>query len=157
VQERLTISNLLNLFKARLTANWLPANQSPDKPINLQLIDIDEPQGPQKWEESKPETRLAVTANDRCQHQRFISRPIRAFGSNGVVVLFNAIAQSASAPRTTTPDFRQDISTAGFRHETAISSSRSRPSACGRPLGSARTCSAASTLPHAGRPYSHVR
>ena len=51
VKERLTISNLLNLFQSRLNASWLPASQVHDKPVQL-----------------------AVTANDRSRHQPYISR-----------------------------------------------------------------------------------
>jgi hypothetical protein len=98
VKDRLTISNLLGLFQSRLNANWAPSSQLQNKQAHLVLIDVDQKEGLQNWETSnQPRARLAVTADDRSQHQPFISRPIRAFGANGVIVLFNSIAQSLSS------------------------------------------------------------
>jgi hypothetical protein len=99
VKDRLTISNLLGLFQSRLNATWAPASQSQNKQTHLVLIDVDQKEGLERWENpNQPKARLAVTADDRSQHQPFISRPIRAFGANGVIVLFNSIAQSLSNP-----------------------------------------------------------
>jgi hypothetical protein len=102
VKDRLTISNLLGLFQSRLTASWVPASQAPGKPVHVVLIDVDDPDGVAKWTGTK-EARIALTSDDRSTHQPFILRPIRAYGANGVIVLFNAIAQSLSAPREAEP------------------------------------------------------
>lgn len=100
VKDRLTISNLLGLFHSRLTANWAPADQTGEKPAHLELIDVDQPEGLRKWDGASPQgtARIAVTADDRSARDPFISRPIRAYGANGVIVLFNSIAQSLSLP-----------------------------------------------------------
>jgi hypothetical protein len=99
VKDRLTISNLLGLFESRLNAKWV-STTSPDKPAQAVLIDIDQPQGLEQWGARSKNLKgtIAVTENDRWPEPPFISRPIRAYGPAGVVVLFNSIAQSPSAP-----------------------------------------------------------
>ena len=96
VKDRLTISNLLGLFQSRLNASWTQASQVQNKPAHLVLIDVDKEEGRQSWENA-PKGRIAVTSDDRSRHQPFILRPIRAYGPNGVIVLFNSIAQSLSS------------------------------------------------------------
>ncbi len=99
VKDRLTITNLLGLFSGRLNAKWVGLTQAGEKPAHIVLTDVDQPEGLQRWKESKQAPgRVAVTANDRWPDEQFIARPIRAFGPNGVIVLFNSMAQLLSSP-----------------------------------------------------------
>jgi hypothetical protein len=98
VKDRLTVSSLLGLFRSRLNANWVSAGER-NNPVHLLLLDVDQAEGLKSWEESSPaKARIAITADDRSRRQPLITRPIRAFGPNGVIVLFNSIAQSLSSP-----------------------------------------------------------
>ena len=119
VKDRLTISNLLGLFRTRMNANWVQADRAPDKTVHLQLLDVDQDvdqdvnqdvnqkDGLQKWEAAAPESRIAVTSDHRSARRPFISRPIRAYGSNGVIVLFNSFAQSQSS-RASSADLHRE-------------------------------------------------
>ena len=97
-KERLTISNLLSLFDGRLNAKWISVNPGERQHPDVVFVDIDLPEGRLALEASPTgATILPVTADDRSQYSPSISRPIRAYGPNGLIVLFNAFVDSSDS------------------------------------------------------------
>jgi hypothetical protein len=94
VKERLAISSLLSLFVSRLNAKWVALQNGP---ADLALVDADQPEGREALAAAKPgEKVVAVTSDDRWPNPPYISRPIRAYGPNGIVVLFNSLGSPAA-------------------------------------------------------------
>jgi hypothetical protein len=99
-KDRLTIANLLALFSSRLNAKWVPATRNDATPTHLVLVDVDQPDGPERWDSAPPQARIAITSGDQRPNLPFVSRPIRAYGPNGVIVVFNAVAKAWTSPST---------------------------------------------------------
>ncbi len=97
-KDVLAISSLLSLFERRLSAKWLMRNHPPGQNIDVLVVDLDRPGGMEAMQESGgPRIRVAVSDNDRTAAKWLVTRPIRAYGANGVVVLFNSVADALEA------------------------------------------------------------
>ena len=94
-KDVLAISSLLSLFERRLSAKWVMRNHPPGQNLDVMVVDVDRPGGADSMREpGTANIRVAVSDNDRAPEQWLVTRPIRAYGANGVVVLFNSLADA---------------------------------------------------------------
>jgi hypothetical protein len=102
-KDVVAISSLLAVFGWRLNARWIMRNHPSGKNIDVTMIDIDGPGVAEAWHAPEAHIRIAVSDDVRKQVEWLITRPIRAYGANGVVVLLNSIAEVLASGAAITP------------------------------------------------------
>jgi hypothetical protein len=103
-KDVLAVSSLLSLFERRLSAKWVMRNHPAGQSIDVLVVDVDRPGGAEAIQApTDARVKIAIRDNDRIPAQWLVTRPIRAYGNNGVVVLFNSVAdllQDGAAPKS---------------------------------------------------------
>ncbi len=119
-KDILAISSLLSLFERRLSAKWVMRNHPPGHPVDVMVVDVDRSAGSDSLREPGPaRIRVAVSDNDRTPEQWLVTRPIRAYGANGVVVLFNSLADALESGENPAPLGPRPVQNGAEKHFAA--------------------------------------